>query len=183
MRKNEFFLSVLVLFVSPVFAQQESTKKTGGKEKGVSVSVGANFPVGEFTSTHLIGIAIDCSPSTQLYGITNKKKITLTYNGGMAYYPGKKETVSSYSYKYPGYLFFHGFGGLQYKPVKKAGISLTAGPALGLYNGNTQFNIGSRLEASYHLKKTLAIGSGIILMKEMDADPVWAVTLKAIVNL
>ena len=70
-----------------------------------------------------------------------------------------------------------------YNPVKNGSVTLTAGPALGIYNGNTRFNIGSKLEVSYHISKKIAIGPGIILMKESGADPLWAAAMKAILSL
>lgn len=135
--------------------------------------------VGDFSSTHPVGIALDCSPTRHWFGLLKRKKIAFTYNGGVVYYFGKKETVSSYPYKYPGYIFIHSFGGLLYNPAKNAGISLTTGPALGIYNGNTQFNIGSKLEASYYISNRFAIVPGIMLMKESGADPIWAASVKA----
>jgi hypothetical protein len=176
-----FFLAAA--FIISVSAQTTGIKKPGPEEKGISLSTGINLPFGDFSSTHLIGIAIDCSPSSHWFGLLNRKKIAFTYNGGLAYYFGKKETVSSNPYKYPGYIFIHGFAGVLYVPAKKANITFTAGPALGIYNGNLQFNIGTKLEASYYISKNIAIGPGIILMKESGANPIWAASLQAIVDL
>ena len=98
---------------------------------------------------------------------------------GAAYYFGKKETVSGYPYDYPGYIFVHAYVGAIYNPLRKANICLTAGPALGIYNGNTQFNFGSVLEGSYYFNEKIAIAPGIIFMKESGANPLWAASLKA----
>jgi hypothetical protein len=183
MKKTVLFFLVAIVFISSAFAQPTGIKKPVPQEKGISISAGINLPVGDFSSSHLIGIAVDCSPTRHWFGLLKRKKIAFTYNGGLVCYFGKKETVSSYPYKYPGYIFVHGFGGMLYNPAKNAAISLTAGPALGIYNGNTQFNIGSKLEASYYISKNIAIGPGIILMKESGADPIWAASVKAIFNL
>ncbi len=177
MIKNKLLL-ITVLLITSVFAQQGERKKTGTKEKDISISAGINLPIGNFSTSHLIGIAIDCAPTRHWFGITNQKKIAFTYNGGFAYYFGKKEMVSGYSYKYRGYTFLYGFGGVLYNPVKNAGISLTAGPAVGIYNGDFQFNLGTKLEASYYISTNIAIGPGITLMKESGADLLLAASLK-----
>jgi len=109
--------------------------------------------------------------------------MAFTYNGGFAYYFGKNETVSNYRYKYPGYIFIHGFGGLLYYPFKKVGISLTAGPALGIYNGNLQFNVGSKLETGYNISTSIAIGPGILLMKEPGANALWSLAVRVVIKL
>ena len=70
-----------------------------------------------------------------------------------------------------------------YNPAKNTAISLTTGPALAIYNGNNQFNIGTKLEASYKISTSIAIGPGILLMKESGADPIWAASLKATFDL
>lgn len=149
------------------------------KEKRFSVSASAHLPVGDFSSTHWIGIGAEVSPARYWFGIFKWKKVRLTYNGGLAYYLGKKEKASGYDYKYPGYFFIHAFGGVAYRPVKKATINLTTGPAIGIYNGTTRFNIGARLESTYFISTSIAIGPGIIFMKESGANPLWSAALKA----
>ena len=167
---------------STVYCQNKEAKITTIHTKGISISLGLNVPIGDFSSTHIAGIAADCSPTRFLYGIKSTKKLFFTYNGGIAYYLGKEEAVSGYAYDYPGYLFIHAFGGVLYNPIKNGSITLTAGPALGIYNSNTQFNLGSRLEFSYYISKNIAIGPGIILMKESEANPIWVASFKATLN-
>ena len=183
MKKRLLFLFATSFYIYSVSAQTKSIKKKSSEEKGVSVSAGVSIPVGDFSSTHLIGIGVDCSPTRHSFGKIKAKKTAFTYNGGLAYYFGKKETVSGYPYAYPGYFLIHTFGGVLYNPVKNGSVTLTAGPALGIYNGNTQFNIGSKLEVSYYISKKITIGPGIILMKESGADPLWAAAVKAILSL
>src|SRR6187455_39458 len=103
-----------------------------------AVSIGANFPLGNFSSTHIIGIATNYSWTDHRFGQMDVKPVKpfgFIANAGMAYYFGKKETVSGYPYDYPGYIFIHIHGGAVYNPWRKANISLMAGPALGIYNG------------------------------------------------
>ncbi|MEI2737231.1 MAG: hypothetical protein V9F01_00430 [Chitinophagaceae bacterium] len=172
-----------LLFTFPLtaycFAQSGDSKKISSDEKGISVSLGVNAPVGNFSSTHFLGIGIDCSPSSHWFGLLKRKKIAFTYTGGVAYYFGKKESVSSYPYKYPGFTFIHAFAGAFSIPFNKTSVKLTAGPALGIYNGNIQFNIGSRLEASYYINNKFFLGPDIILMKEYRANALWSLAIRA----
>lgn len=168
-------ISTATTFVRAQAKDQDMPAKAG---QHVLVSVGINLPLGEFSTTHLIGAGVDCSPAANWFGLLKTKKIAFTYNGGAACYVGKKETASGYSYKYPGFIFIHALGGILYNPVKKASLSLLAGPALGIYNGNTRFNIGSKLEAAYLFSKKIRIGPGIIMMKEPGTNAIWSAALK-----
>lgn len=183
MKKGLLLLFFTSSFTVYSFAQSAEQQKRPSKNNGVSVSLGINLPVDDFSSTHFMGIGVDFSPASHWFGLLKRKKIAFTYTGGAAYYFGKKETVSSYPYQYPGYLFIHAFAGVLYNPVQKAGLKLTAGPALGIYNGSSQFNIGSRLEASYYINKMLSVGPGILFMKESGADPIWSASFKATLDL
>lgn len=158
-------------------AQTKNEKKQAAGSDHV-VSFGINLPLGDFSSTHSVGFDIGYSPGTHVFGLVKNKHFAFTYNGGVAYYAGKKETVSSYPYKYPEYFFIHAFGGVLYNPARKIDFKLTAGPALGIYNGDTRFNIGASLEGSYYFKNAFIIGPSILLMKESKSDPLWAGSLK-----
>lgn len=161
---------------------QRSGKHNHPSGKQNSISLGANLPLGNFSSTHFSGIAINYSWSNHRFDVMDVKPVKpfgFTANTGLACYFGEKETVSSYQYKYPGYIFIHTYAGTIYNAWRNANISLTAGPALGIYNGNTQFNIGSILEGSYFIKEKIAITPGIIFMKESGANPLWSASLKA----
>lgn len=162
---------------------QKSVEDTQPHLKSNLVSVGTEIPLGDFSSTHLPGIGIEYARSKNKFGIlsiTDKRKIAFVYGGGAAIYIGRKETVSLYPYKYPAYIFIKASAGVFYKPSSKSGFTFAAGPAIGIYNGNTQFNIASKLDGSYYMNKKLAITPGIILMKEMTvADPLIAFSLKA----
>lgn len=161
---------------------QRPKKHNHPSGKQHTVSMGANIPLGNFSSTNIIGIAANYSWSDHRFGGMDVKPVKpfgFTANAGLAYYFGKKETVSGYPYDYPGYIFVHIYGGVIYNPWRKANISLTAGPALGIYNGNTQFNMVVNLAGSYYFKEKIALSPGIIFMKESGAGPLWAVSLKA----
>jgi hypothetical protein len=178
MKKNLTILLPAVFFILSGWSQTNAIKKTVPQEKGIGVSVGVNKPIGTFSSTHFIGMAVEVAPSGHSFGLIKARKFAFTYNGGFAYYFGKKETISSYPYKYPGYSFIHGFAGLRYTPFLNTGISLTAGPALGIYNGTTRFTIGSKLDASYFINSKIALGPGIVLMKEPGAAALWSLAIR-----
>jgi hypothetical protein len=177
------FLCTCLMLTHNSFGQSHSPKKHNHPSgKQYAVSSGPNFPLGNFSSTHIIGIETNFSWSDHRFGRMDVKPVKpfgFTANTGVAYYFGKKEKVSGYPYDYPGYIFIHAYGGAIYNPWRKGNICLKAGPAIGIYNGHTQFNIGSILEGSYCFKVKIAITPGIIFMKESGADPLWTASLKA----
>ncbi|MEO7984049.1 MAG: hypothetical protein ABI688_08200 [Bacteroidota bacterium] len=174
--KTATFLFMLLGAVS-------SNVKAQSKDMNLALSFGAIVPTGSFSSTHIAGLSAQYAPARHVFGRVKLKKFALTYNAGLAYYLGKKETVSNYPYKYPNYLFIHAFGGVFYKLDKKTEIALTAGPAAGIYNGNTRFNFGSQLDINYYINNKVALGPRMILMKEHGAAALWAGALTATLKL
>ena len=181
--KNLLFVAC-ALYPASVFAQAKEEKLSASKSQ--ALSFGISVPVGDFAATHFGGLTVEYSWSKKPFGPIREivtKQFGFIVTGGVTYYFGEKEKVSGYPYDYPGYIFIHAFGGVLYNPVKSGSVSLTAGPALGIYNGNTRFNFGSKLEASYYISKNIGIGPGIILMKEPGATSLWAASFKATLNL
>lgn len=166
-----------------VCAQSSSKNKLRKSDSRIDLFAGIQLPVGDFAGTHFIGLGVGVSPSYHTTGLFSKVKIAFTYNGGLSYYLGKKELVSSYPYTYPGYLFIHAFVGALLIPSNKVEISLTGGPAIGIYNGNTRFNLGSKMDFNFHLNKKVSVGPGIIFMKESGADPLWSVSAKVMMSI
>jgi len=178
LKTSTFVLMLLLSLVSKQVMAQSAKPVKQSQNGNTGLGLGINIPAGSFSSTHVAGISAEYAPVRHVLGLIKQKKWAFTYNGGIAYYFGKKETVSGYRYKYPNYTFIHAFAGVLYQPCKKTALSLTAGPALGIYNGNTRFNTGSKLEATYFINPKLAIGPGLILMKESGADALWSAGLK-----
>ena len=176
MIKKIVLLFLIAVSFIPAYSQQSSGK-------GVSISLGLNRPLGDFSSTHSFGIAADASPSRHVFGLVKNRNIAFTYNGGLAYYFGEKETVSGYPYKYPGYFFIHAYGGLLYAPVKKLTAGLLAGPALGIYNSKTQFNIGSRLDINYSIKTGFMMGPALHMMWEPGTNALWSAGIRLTIQL
>lgn len=145
-----------------------------------SVAIGMNLPVGDFSSTHIIGASAEYSWTHHRFGrfIITKKKLGFIANAGLAYYFGKKETVSGYSYDYPGYLFIDMMGGAIINYGKKTNIDLTAGPAIGFYNGDSKFNFSARLEGTYYIKQRIGISPAVIMMKEHGVNVLWSAMIK-----
>ena len=169
-----------------VMAQATDINPKPPEGRSQAISFGIAIPLGNFAATHFGGLTVEYLWSKNRFRQPKTKPVKsfgFIATGGLVYYAGKKETISGYLYDYPGYFFLHAFGGMLYNPVKNGSVTLTAGPALGIYNGNTKFNIGSKLEVSHYISKKIAIGPGIILMKESGADPIWATSLKATLNL
>jgi hypothetical protein len=172
---------ILLLFFSVFLFFSVYSQKKGGIE--MLASAGVQMPLGYFSSTHSLGISIDFAPGFIVRKLLKNKGIVFTYNGGLTYYLGKGETVSGYQYKYPGYFFIHAFGGLLYGAGEKITASLLTGPSLGIYNGDTRFNIGGRLEGSYHIKGKFSTGPMINLMWEPGTNVLFAAGIKFTVDL
>ena len=183
MKKVLLLMHFTFLFLHSLLAQNSLQDKPVKKGIGLDISAAIQLPVEDFAGTHLIGLGIGVSPSYHTTGLFNKVKIAFTYNGGLSYYIGKKETVSSYPYTYPGYLFIYAFAGALLIPSNKIEFSLTGGPAIGIYNGNTRFNLGSKMDLNLHLNNKLSVGPGIIFIKESGADPLWAISVKVLMSI
>lgn len=176
---------LLLISISSFGQSQRPNKHNYPSGKMNAVSVGANLPLGSFSSTHVIGISAEYAWSDHRFGRMDVKPVRpfgFTANAGIAYYFGKKETVSGYPYDYPGYSFLHICGGVVYNPWKKGNINWTVGPALGIYNAHKQFNINSKLEGSYYFNERMGISPAIILTKEHGADALWIASLKATIT-
>jgi hypothetical protein len=181
-------IKLCILLLSTCFVIQSSAQEKVSKKfippsgANNSASLGVVLPLGNFSNTHFGGIALEYSRSNNRFSIMDKrpsKKFGFDCNAGAAYYFGKKENIVTTTYKYPAYTFLHLYGGAIYNVSRQANITLTAGPAVGLYNGITSFNIGAILDASFYIQNRIAVTPGILMMKESGADPLWAASLKA----
>ena len=167
----------LILLLLMIAATFSTIAQSADQNHAVSISV--QVPVGDFSSTHVLGIGADYSPARHAFGLLKNKRFALTYNGGATYYLGKNETVSNYSYQYSPYFFIHAFAGFLYRTENKIDAILYAGPALGLYNGHAQFNTGSKIEINYLLNAKISFGPAILVMKESGSNPLWSASVKA----
>lgn len=177
-------LIITLMFSVTLSAQSKHPKKHNHPSgKMNAVSAGILFPLGDFSSTHFIGVGAQYAWSNYRFGRMDVKPVRpvgFIANGGLAYYFGKKEMPGGYAYKYPGYVFLYLNGGVIYNPSNKGTIDLTAGPALGIYNGNNRFSISGKLEGVYYIKEGIGFSPSIMLMKEDGANAIWATSIKAV---
>jgi len=170
-----FYTSLLILTSSGLWAQQKKENYTHIKKfLGASVS----FPVGSFANTHFAGAGAG-------YSITLNREnqvLNLVFDAGATYYLGKRETISLYRYKYPGFTSVYIMGGA-YCYAGNFDIRLLAGPALGIYNGNTRFNISWRFEANYETGSAFYISPILSIMKEPGAKSLLSAGLKVMYEL
>ena len=170
------------LLTGPAIAQtKDAGKKDQPKGKANILSAGINIPLGDFSNTHVLGFGAEYFHSNHRFGSMKTKPVKAVgfiYSGGIDYYLGKKEKVSSYPYKYHGFTLLHGYGGVIYNPCKKGNISLITGPALGLSNGTAGFWWGVNLNGQYYFNEKFAIAPGLIFMKQHLADGIWSATLR-----
>jgi hypothetical protein len=57
-------------------------------------------------------------------------------------------------------------------------ISLTAGPTIGIYKGNSDMGMGVNLFGSYFLNRKISIGPGITYKKHPDTDGLWTASVR-----
>jgi len=176
-------LNIGCLVTMAVAQQKEISNKLQTNSKSNSISTGIDIPIGKFSATHHIGFGLDYSWSHHRYGRMNEiplKLLGFTFNAGADYYTGKKENTGYPPYTYNDYTYLHTYAGVIYNPGIKTNIRLTAGPALGLYAGHSQFNFGVNLAGSNYFTKNIAISPAIMLMKESGSDPLWAASVRVI---
>lgn len=180
--KKSFPLFLLLFLTSFCFSQTDTEEKLNPGGKRNLIAAGITIPSGDFSSTHFGGFSTIYAWSNNRFGLLTTmpaKKIGFTANSGIAYYFGKKETIGTGSYQYPAYIFLHIYAGVIYNAGKKVNICLTAGPAAGIYNSNTQFNTGASLQCNYYITPKIAITPGLIMMKETGSDAIWSGSVSA----
>jgi hypothetical protein len=166
-------------------AAQSKENKIQLKGKSNSISAGVNIPFAAFSATHNFGAGIDYSWSNHRYGRMDETPVNpvgFTVNLGADYYWGKNETIGLYTYDYSTYTFLHTYGGIIYNPGNKVNTSLTGGPTLGIYSGNTEFGLGVNLSGNYYLNKNIAITPVLIFMKESSSDPLLSGSVRATIS-
>ena len=181
MKKKICLLLSSFLFNVAINAQVKNSKKNAATAYQQLISFGVNLPTGNFSATHFLGLAVDFSLSKNRFGqlpVIPPHRISIFFNLGIAYYFGRDETVSSFSYSYPGLTFFHLYPGLIFNADKKINICLAAGPAIRMYNGKSQFNLGAILSGTYYLNDKIGITPSLLVMKESGADALLAASLK-----
>ncbi len=177
--KRKLFLSIASCsFIITSFAQQNSDDNPQSTARSNEVSLNINLPFsGYLKDISNFGLGLEYRWSNGRFGrmpALPSKPIGFTFNTGVDYYFGQKEDVGSYSYKYEGTTYFHAYGGIIYNPCKRGNISLTAGPSLELYDGNSEFGFGLNLSGSYYMCGcgNFGISPNVTLMKQGSSEAV-----------
>jgi hypothetical protein len=137
-------------------------------------------PVGSFAKSHVAGIGLNYGVFHSRYRIyVFKKYIGFTANAGVDYYLGKKTEVADHDFNYGGYGYGYIQAGVVTGITKKTGMSLTAGPAMGLYKGNTEFGWNASMIVVWHISNSrFLIGPGITVKKQKETDALWAIAFR-----
>jgi hypothetical protein len=183
MKKHHFFIIFSCLVSMGVKAQTtgQNPARQPSSAKNNALSFGLSFPMGAFNRTHTGGVFIDYFRSKHRYGndVLADKFIGFAMNSGVSYNVGKSTPVTGYEFRYGGYFTIYAMAGIDYKPAIPVNISLTAGPAMSIYEGSTDIGAGVNLFWNYFLSKNIAVGPGICYRKNSKTDALWSGTIRA----
>jgi hypothetical protein len=183
MNKIVIFLAILFFASYTSVAQSNIINKNASPTgKNNSIAVGPATTAGSFSNTHSIGFHIDYYRTNNRLGSLATKPsrpIGLLFNAGMNYFLGKKETVSSYPYSYPGYALFYGTAGLIVNPIKQGNFTASTGPGIRLYNGTSSFALYTKITASYFFHQRIAVTPSVSIINESGSKPLLAAGLSA----
>lgn len=175
MKKPLLFLVFCFLLISPKINAQSP-----GKGSNSLASFDIHLPVGVFARSQFAGTGLNYSWSHHRFGINSpaKRLIGFTINAGGNYYFGRKIKISEYDFHYGGYTSSYIMAGLLFNPWANGNISLTAGPTMEIYKGNSDFGFGVNLFGSYYLSENVSIGPGITYTKYAETDQLWALAFR-----
>ena len=128
--KYPFLVFACLLLALSGNTQNSDKKKVPPTGYSKSVSAGINISIAEFSETHPISVGANFTWSKDRLGLMYKKPsqaLGFIADGGIDYYFGNKETVSSYPYKYNNFTYIHTYGGIIYNLCKKGNINLKPG--------------------------------------------------------
>lgn len=143
------------------------------------LSLDVHVPIDAFAKSHIAGAGLNYTWSRYAYnGYYKKPGIHFTANGGVDYYFGKKKEIAAHDFTYGGYLYVYAQAGALVNVVpQKAIMTLTAGPAMGIYKGSSDFGISSSLFGAFYIKGSrLMVGPGITFKKHSDVNTLWTVS-------
>lgn len=145
-----------------------------------AASLHLHLPVGVFARSHVAGAGINYAWSRNRFGrsVPVAGLIGFTANAGADYYLGKKITTAGYDFTYGGYANLYVQAGALINHLPTAYFSLTAGPAMDLYEGNTTVGLGINLYGAYYLTSNIAVGPGLLYKKDAQTDALWTATIR-----
>jgi hypothetical protein len=175
---KKLYVALLIgLFTLTRVSGQQDTSFTPHHSKGSSqlVSLDLHLPMGVFARSHIASAGLNYSWSHQRFGdnVVASKWVGFTFTSGADFYFGKRTIPAGYSFRYGSYIYAYALAGIITNPWPVANITLTAGPTLGIYKGNTDFGAGVNLFGSYYIKPNISIGPGITYKKHSDVDALW----------
>jgi hypothetical protein len=167
-RRIGFYFLLFNLFLSFLSLAQDEDKKDA---VGGNNIIGLNIqkPFGEFCKTHRFGIGLTYSRGdrrTMRIKKVEPKKFLFTYQAGVTWYNGRREISYDYAYDHPSFMLIHVYGGLKYRAGANAELKLLVGPAMGIYDGDADFNLGADLIAGYFINDRLSINPGVGIQVE-----------------
>jgi hypothetical protein len=182
-----FIISTLLLYQLSVQAQSADTTGHASKrtETIYLAAAGPLLAVGSFSNTHLPGFTMEGGGLTLFRKRTSSPRthpLLLNWSIAGDYFIGKKETVAGYSYTYPAYWLVHAYIGGAISIRNNIMISLSAGPGIGHYNGNTVYNTGVHAAVYYSFSKRFMLSPSFKLMQEPGTDWLGAVGLKVVMK-
>ena len=175
-----FFIVLWTLLITLNLPAQDNEKTSHPKGQDHLASLDFHLPLGVFARSQFAGAGLNYSWSHHRFGdnISTSKLIGFTFNAGADYYFGRRIKTAGYPFQYGGYIYSFLLVGLITNPQPDLNLTLTAGPTLGIYKGNSDMGIGVNLFGSYYFRKNLSIGPGITFKKHPDADALWTGTVR-----
>lgn len=171
----------LLWFRNPVFSQAGDSIRKKPASTWYLFNAGPALAIGSFAQTHGPGFGLEAGAMAWIHkkNSSAKNPVLLSWSVAADYYTGKKEATAGYAYTYPAYLLVHAFAGAAY-PVKKNWlVSLTAGPGIGLYNGNAKYNTGLQATVQYAVSNRFSVSPSFKLMQEPGTRWLGALALRA----
>ncbi len=144
-----------------------------------AVSLTLQSPVAIFQRSHRAGAGLEYAWSRKHFGIAqSRRNLGLLLKGGGDYFLGKQVTTAGYHFRYDDYLYFHALAGLIYNPLANMGVSITAGPSLGVYAGNSSVGIMGDASIMFFTKQRFALGSVLEYRKHHQANALWSLGIR-----
>jgi hypothetical protein len=170
-----FFSILSILLITLNIAAQDGKKLAHSGGQNHLASLDLHLPLGVFARSQFAGAGLSYSWSHHRFGdnISASKLVGFTLNAGGDYYFGRRVKTAGYPFKYGGYFNTYLLAGIISNPKPYLNLSVTAGPTLGIYKGNTDVGAGVNLFGNFYFKKNLSIGPGITYKKHPDADGLW----------
>lgn len=167
--------AILVLLIVLNSFAQAGEYKLAPLGKNQLVSLDLHLPLGVFARTQFAGAGLNYSWSDHRFGpeVSKTKLIGFMANAGGDYYFGRRIKTAGYPFQYGGYIYGWLMAGIIANPWAFTHLSLTAGPTVGIYKGNSDIGMGVNLFGNYFINKKIAVGPGITYKKHSEVDPLW----------